>query len=102
MSVEDFIALCKTKIAAYLVAEEYIETADDCEIYVVWKDYWTIGATSDNIKITDTQRGIFGTSLDESPLFDMRYSEIEEKLYMNVQTITDSEEYSTAAPQNNL
>lgn len=102
MSVEDFITLCKTKITDYLIAEQIIKSADDCNVYVVWKDYWTIGATSDNIKITDTQRGIFGTSLDKSPLFDISYSEIEEKLYMNVLTITDSEEYSTATPQNNL
>ncbi len=100
MSVEDFIELCKTKIRAYLEAEQIITAQDECDIYVIWKDYWTVGSSQDAIKALDNQKAIFGTSLDSSPMFDIQYLNTENKLYMNVLTITDSAEYDTTTPPN--
>ena len=88
MSVDDFITLCKNKIKLYL-------DDDNVDIFTLWKDYWTIGATQDSSKVLDVQRGIFGvTILQATTYFDMTYVESEEKLYMSVYTVTDTEEYS--------
>lgn len=88
MSSNDFIALCEEKIAVYLdapVGAEY-------EIYTIWKDYWTEGATMDSVPSTDNQKGIFGTTYN-TKIFTCTYNGIEEKLYMDVLDVTDSEVY---------
>ena len=84
MSVEDFITLCKAKI------REYINTNEQYDIYTIWKDFWTIGASQDSAKILDNQRGIFATTLNNG-YFDMTYNGTENKLYMNIFTKTGTQ-----------
>ena len=64
------------------------------------KDLDAAAIVADAIKALDNQKAIFGTSLNSSPMFDMQYVNAEDKLYMNVLTITDSAEYDTTTPPN--
>jgi hypothetical protein len=88
MSIQDFIDLCKEKI------QGYIDTEDTYDIFVIWKDYWTIGSNQDGAKSLDNQRAIFATTLDDSAYFDFTLNGIENKLYMKVFTNTDNETYT--------
>lgn len=90
MSAEDFIELCKTKI------ETYIASSEEYDIYTIWKDYWTVGNAGDSTLSVDNQRAIFGNTLNDS-YFDCTYNGVENKLYMNVYTITDTETYTLSS-----
>lgn len=81
MPVEDFITLCKSEIA------KLINSNDDYDIYVVWKDYWTIGSNQDGTKSLSNQRAIFGTTINNS-YYDVTYNGDEEKLYINTHART--------------
>lgn len=102
MSVDDFIDLCKAKIHLYL-DDEYSYDSEEYDTYIIWKDYWTIGATQDNTKSLDNQRAIFGVTTETPIYFDISYNGDEEKLYMKVFTNTDTETYqisnNTSEPQ---
>lgn len=87
MTVDEFIALCKEKIEAYID-----DSSTEYTIYTLWKDYWTVGSNTNSVRSIANQRGIFGTTLDNS-LYDITYSEQAGKLYMNVLTQTDTETY---------
>lgn len=87
MTVNEFISLCKTKIGLYLNSQtEY-------SIYTIWKDYWTVGQTGDSVSSIDNQRAIFGNTLNDK-YFDCTYNALEDKLYMKVYDIDDTEEYT--------
>ena len=86
MSVEDFITLCKTKIATYASIDASI-------IFTLWKDFWTIGSTMDGTQSLDNQRAIFGRT-DTNTLYDMTYSKQANKLYMKVLTQTAQDDWS--------
>ena len=88
MMPEDFLDLCKSKVRLYL------DQGDDYDIFTLWKDYWTIGSTGDNIKVTDIQKAILGTSLENTKYFEFTYVEAESKLYLNVYDIDDTETYT--------
>ena len=102
MSVDDFIELCKDKI------ETYIDSSEEYDIYTIWKDYWTLGNNttyyssteqryiSDSAPSYDNQRAIFGNTLNSS-YFDCTYNGAENKLYMKVYTITDTETYTLSS-----
>ena len=90
MSVDDFIELCKDKI------ETYIDSSEEYDIYTIWKDYWTVGSAGDSTQSVDNQRAIFGNTLNSS-YFDCTYNGAENKLYMNVYTITDTETYTLSS-----
>ena len=92
MSVNDFVTLCKTKLRLYL------DNGDDYEIYVLWKDFWTIGSPNDNTKSLDNQRCILGTSENDG-YFDFSYVKSENKLYMKAYTMTDSETYTVQSQE---
>lgn len=88
MSSEEFKALCEEKIRAYLNAP----LGAEYDVYTIWKDYWTVGASMDSVQSTENQKGIFGTTYN-SKYFDFTYNGIENKLYMNVYDVTDTEIY---------
>ena len=87
MSVNDFIELCKDKIELYLNSQE------EYDIYTIWKDYWTVGQAADSANSLNNQRGIFGNTLNNK-YFDCTYNGTENKLYMNVYDIDDTETYT--------
>lgn len=95
MSSEEFLELCEEKIAAYLNVPE----GTKYEIYLIWKDYWTVGSNMDAVHSTENQRAIFGTTYN-SKLFDCTFNGNEAvagtsigKLYMNVLAVDDTETY---------
>ena len=87
MTVNEFISLCKTKIGLYL------NNQTEYSIYTIWKDYWTVGQTGDSVSSIDNQRAIFGNTLNDK-YFDCTYNALEDKLYMKVYDIDDTEEYT--------
>lgn len=87
MTVNEFISLCKTKIGLYL------NNQTEYSIYTIWKDYWTVGQTGDSVSSVDNQRAIFGNTLNDK-YFDCTYNALEDKLYMKVYDIDDTEEYT--------
>ena len=90
MPVEDFIDLCKAKLRLYLSQGT---VPDEYDIYVLWKDFWTVGSTQDNIKDLNNQKCVLGTSIAGAGYYEFTYVGLEEKLYLEVFTNTDSEEY---------
>lgn len=95
MSSEDFLQLCEEKIAAYL----NVPVGTEYEIYTIWKDYWTEGATMDAVPSENNQKGIFGTTYN-TKTFTCTYNGIANKLYMDVSDVEDSEVYDLT-PSNN-
>lgn len=93
MSVNDFIELCKDKI------ELYLDSQDEYDIYTIWKDYWTVGQAADSANSADNQRGIFGTTLNDK-YFDCTYNGNENKLYMKIYDIDDTETYELNSNSN--
>lgn len=87
MSVNDFVSLCKDKI------ELYLDSQEDYDIYTIWKDYWTVGQPTDSVNSLNNQRAIFGTTLNDK-YFDFTYNGEEEKLYLKVYDIDDTETYT--------
>lgn len=87
MSRDDFITLCKEKICTYINSEETYD------IFTLWKDYWTIGNDRDAVPGTDNQRAIFGNTLNNK-IFDCTYNALENKLYLEIFTNTDSRTYN--------
>lgn len=83
MPVENFITLCKSEIA------KLISSSEEYDIYVVWKDYWTIGSNQDGTKDLNNQRAIFGTTINDN-YYDITYSGNENKLYIDTHSKTAS------------
>lgn len=83
MPVEDFITLCKNEIDKLITSEE------DYDIFVVWKDFWTIGENQHYSKDLEHQRAIFGTTANNN-FYDCTLNGDENKLYINIHTKTSS------------
>ena len=95
MSSENFLELCEEKIRAYL----NVPTGTEYDVFVIWKDYWTIGATMDAVQSTDNQRGIFGTTYN-AKYFDCTFNGDENKLYMKVYDVADTKTYDLSQNSN--
>lgn len=93
MSIEDFINLCKTKIRLYIQDNE-------CDVFNIWKDYWTLGSVQDSVKSFDNQRALFGVYKNDTlTYYDMTYSKEDNKIIMKVYTCTHTENISLTTQQ---